>query len=103
MQQSRLNTWLSFGSHNHSKVAQFSVGANRAGSFTRRQRISTGWGNLNDHGWGKFGDPRHATPSGLAPAAAVDQACGDVDAGDRRRAGVAHAATPRQGVAERDL
>jgi hypothetical protein len=28
MQQSRLNTWLSFGSAQPSKVAQFSVGAN---------------------------------------------------------------------------
>jgi len=24
---------------------------------TRRQRFSTGWGNLNDHDWGTFGDP----------------------------------------------
>jgi hypothetical protein len=28
-----------------------------AGLFPRRQRISTGWGDLNDHGWKKFGDP----------------------------------------------
>lgn len=29
----------------------------RPAALTRRQLFSTGWGNLNDHGWGKSGDP----------------------------------------------
>ena len=45
------------GEHPRQLVPPEGQAQGRAGPLTRRQRISTGWGNLNDHGWGKFGDP----------------------------------------------
>jgi len=50
MQQSRLNTWLSFGSASPSKVAQFSVGVNIDGLMedaTRPGRPRTARAALN--------------------------------------------------------